>query len=318
MQRLWRILSVVALAGAAAGLALAEGNGGAARAEEVLKQARAAVGGEGKLRGVQALSIKGKFRRVMGEREMSGEREYDFLLPDSFMRTETVSLPGMATSMTSARAISGGQFWASGGGRAGGFVIMRGPGGEEPTPEQKAQLEKEQARATRAEMARYVLALLLNAPADFPLQFNYAGEATADDGSADVVDATGPDGFTARLFLDKQTRLPLMLTYRAPKPVVMTMRMGAPGGGNNNHPHGGGGKSREELLKEAQEKMKAEAPARPEEVEMQVRFEDYKEVSGLMLPHRISVGYDGQTNEEFEVKSYALNPSFKADKFRKK
>jgi hypothetical protein len=316
MQRLRRILSACALAAVAAFPGLADGNAGAARAEELLKQARAAVGGEEKLRVVQSLSIKGKFRRIVQEREMSGEREFDFLLPDSFMRTEALTIPGMATSVTTERAVSAGQFWTSGGGRRGGTVmIMRGDG-REPTPEQKAKAEQEQARQMRAEMARYVLGLLLNAPADFPLQFNYAGEATADDGSADVIDATGPDGFRARLFLDQQTHLPLMLTYRAPQPRVFTMTMQQP-------PHGrgdgkAGGKTQDELIKEAQDRMKAEGPVKPEEVEMQVRFEDYREAAGLLLPHRITSGSEGETSEEWEIKSYTLNPRFKADKFQKK
>lgn len=308
MQRLRRALSAVALAAAAAS-AFANGNAAASRAGEVLKQARAAVGGEERLRGVQGLTIKGKFRRMIQEREMSGERELDFLLPDSFMRTESVSAPGMPNSMTTERAVSGGQFWSSGGRRGGMVFVMRGDG-REPTPEEKARAEQEQARQMRAEMARYVLALLLAAPSDFPLEFKYAGEATAADGSADVIDASGPDGFSARLFLDKQTHLPLMLSYRAPKPRVFTMTM--------RQESGGKGKSPEEAMKEAREKMKAEGEPRPEEVEMQVRFEDYRESAGLLLPHRITSGADGETTEEFEVKSYTLNPRFKADKFRKK
>jgi hypothetical protein len=317
MHRLWRILSALALAALTSSAAFADGSAGAARAEEVLKQARAAVGGEEKLRGVRGLSMKGKFRRVMQEREMSGEREFDLLLPDSFMRTETVALPGMATSMTNSRALSGGLFWTSGGGRAGGIIIMRSDG-QEPTPEQKAKAEQEQARQMRAEMARYVLALLLTPTPDFPVQFNYAGEATADDGSADVIDAAGPDGFAARLFLDKQTHLPLMLTYRAPKPRVFTMTMRQDGGGHGKSDGKPGGKTQEELVKEAQDRMKAEAPAKPEEVEMQVRFEDYRGAGGLLLPHRISSGPEGETSEEWEIKSYTLNPPFKADKFQKK
>lgn len=311
MQRSRSILSVVALAGLALA-AFAGENPGAARAGEVLKRARAAVGGEEKLRGVQGLTIKGKFRRVVQEREMSGEREFDLLLPDSFMRTESVALPGMPNSVTTERAVSGGQFWTSGGGRRGGMVfVMRGDG-REPTPEEKARAEQEQARQMRAEMARYVLALLLTAPPDFPVEFRYAGEATAADGTAHVIDATGPDGFSARLFLDRQTHLPLMLTYRAPKPRVFTMTMRSDGGGNK------GGKTEEELRKEAQERMKAEGQAPPEEVEMQLRFEDYREAGGLLLPHRITSGADGETTEEFEVKGYTLNPRFKADKFQKK
>ena len=81
---------------------------------------------------------------------------------------------------------------------------------------------------------------------------------------------------------------------------------------------GHGGKSKEEMAKEAQEKLKAQSEARPEEVEMQVRFSDYKETDGLLLPYRITAGADGATDEEWEIKSYTLNPQFKADKFQKK
>src|SRR3712207_7043269 len=50
----------------------------------------------------------------------------------------------------------------------------------------------------------------------------------------------------ARLFLDKQTHLPLMLSYRAPKPRVMMMTA---------RPGQGHGKSQEQLAKEAEEKL---------------------------------------------------------------
>jgi hypothetical protein len=37
-----------------------------------------------------------------------------------------------------------------------------------------------------------------------------------------------------------------------------------------------------------------------------------------MLPHRITQGSDGEINEEWDIKTYELNPQFKADKFQKK
>jgi hypothetical protein len=299
-----------------AGGAFGKDNASASRAEEVLRQARAAIGGEAKIGGVRALSIKGKYRRVIQEREMNGEREFDLVLPDKYMRTESVVIQGMGTSMTNSRAISGQDFWAEGGGgRAGGAVIMMRSDGKEPTAEDKARAEREQARQMRVELARYVLALLLTPTPSFPLEFTYFGEATADDGSADVIDAVGPEGFSARLFLDKQTHLPLMLSYRAPKPRVFTMmQQGGPRGGAA----GGHGKTQEELLKEAREKMKEQGEAKPEEVEMQIRFSEYRESGGLLLPHRIASGPDGETTEEWEIKSYSVNPQFKADKFQKK
>ncbi|HEX8148923.1 MAG TPA: hypothetical protein VF591_17195 [Pyrinomonadaceae bacterium] len=293
------LLAALASAGAYVGA-----EAGGTRAEEVLKQARAALGGEGKLRGVQALSLKGKFRRVMGERETAGEREFEFQLPDKFVKSESFTPGGSTVSINTSQTLNGAESWSSG---RGGMIFMRGDG-KEPTPEEKERAAKMAAQRLRAEMARYLLALLAAPPADFPLEFTYAGEATADDGSADVIDATGPDGFAARLFLDKQTHLPLMLSYRAPRPRVFTMTMQG----------GKGGKSPEETAKEAQEKLKADAAARPEEVEMQWRFSEYREVGGLQLPHRITSGADGETTDEFEIKSYVVNPQFKADKFQKK
>ncbi|HWS55576.1 MAG TPA: hypothetical protein VN228_15665 [Pyrinomonadaceae bacterium] len=310
MSSLGRSLFVLAFA--LAGWGHAAGGAGAAtsRAEEVLAKARAAVGGAEKVRGVRGLTIKGKYRRVIGERDTSGENEVDLLLPDKFMRTESFAIPGMGTSVSNTRALNGAEFWSDGGGRRGGNMIVLRGDGRELTKEELEEAQKRQAKMLRAEMARLVLALLLTPPDDFPLQFAYVGEATADDGSAEVLDATGPEGFAARLFIDKQTHLPLMLTYRAPKPRMMMLTI--TGGGHNS------GKKPEELEKEAREKLKQQAEAPPEEVEMQWRFSDYKEAGGLKLPHTISMGPEGETNEEWEIKSYAVNPQFRADKFQKK
>jgi hypothetical protein len=53
--------------------------------------------------------------------------------------------------------------------------------------------------------------------AAFPLQFKYAGEADAGDGTAHVLDVSGPEGFAARLFVDMKTSLPLMLSWSEPR-----------------------------------------------------------------------------------------------------
>lgn len=309
MSRLGSCLFVLALALTGWGHATAETRPAASRAEEVLAKARAALGGEEKIRAVRGLSVKGKYRRVVGERDTSGENEIDLLLPDKYMRTESFVVPGMGTSVSNTRAVNGAEYWTDGGGRRGGNMIVLRGDGRELTKEELEEAHKRQARLMRAEMARFVLALLLTQPPDFPLQFAYAGEATADDGSAEVLDATGPEGFAARLFIDKRTHLPLMLTYRAPKPRLMMMTlMGGPGSG----------KKPEELEKEAREKLRQQEAAPPEEVEMQWRFSDYREAGGLKLPHAVSLGFDGETSEEWEIKSYAVNPQFKADKFQKK
>lgn len=307
MQRFIKFGCLVALFVAGSFDALANGKVEAARALEILKQSRAAIGGEEKLASIQSLTLKGKFRRVIQEREMAGEREFNFLLPDKFMKSDSMIMGGSGTSITTYRVLNGSDSWTGGGGGGGVFII--GGGGARPTKEHLEKIEREQAQKFRAEYARYVLALLLNAPSGYGLEFNYAGEAVADDGRADVIDASGPEGFAARLFLDKETHLPLMLTYRAPKPRMFTTMMRSTDDK----------KKQEDIVKEAREKAAQEmTTAKLEEVEMQLRFTDYRKIGGLLLPHRITQGSDGEVNEEWEIKTYEFNPQFKADKFQKK
>lgn len=310
MQRFINFACLLTLLAAVTCTAFARENGEEARALELIKQSRTAIGREEKIASIQSLTLKGNFRRVVQEREFTGEREFNFLLPDKFMRSDTMLIGGSSESITTYRALNGSQFWSGGGpgGRGGGTFIIGG-GGAKPTPQQLEKMELEQALRFRAEYARYVLALLLSSPPGYAIEFKYAGEAVADDGRADVIDMTGPENFAARLFLDKETHLPLMLTYRAPKPRTITSIMRS----------GDDKKKPEDHMKEARDKAAQDmATAKPEMVEMQLRFADYRKVDGLLLPHRITQGFDGEVNEEWDIKTYELNPQFKADKFQKK
>lgn len=309
MQRFINFACLLLLFAAVSFDALAESKGEAARALEILKQSRAALGGEEKIASIQSLTLKGKFRRVIQEREMAGEREFNFLLPDKFMKSDSMLVGGSSASIDTYRVLNGTESWTGGGGGGGNRMFIIGGGDAKPSKEQMEKIEREQTQRLRAEYARYVLALLLSAPSGYGLEFNYAGEAVADDGRADVIDATGPENFAARLFLDKESHLPLMLTYRAPKPRVFTAMMRSTDDK----------KKQEDIAKEAREKAARElATAKPEEVEMQLRFTDYRKVGGLLLPHRITQGSEGEVNEEWEIKTYEFNPQFKADKFQKK
>ena len=55
------------------------------KAEEILKEVRAAIGGEDLLQKVQALAINGTYRRMLGERQLAGDREISIGLPDRFL-----------------------------------------------------------------------------------------------------------------------------------------------------------------------------------------------------------------------------------------
>jgi hypothetical protein len=270
----------------------------ALKAQQLLDQARATAGGE-KLKSVNSLSATGNYRRMLGEREISGEVQFEFQLPDKMMRTETMS-PAPSVEITRIEAVNGDKVWTDqqSSGMGGGMVVIRRPGGD--TPHGQALQEN----GVRAEFARLAIGVLLSTPSSFPVQYSYAGEAEAPDGKADVIDVKGPNGFTARLFIDQKTHQPLMLTYQGRKPrMIMRSFSGQPG-------------RTEEVDKQIKE-AEAEAAKQPE-VEFQIRYSDYRDVDGVSFPHRVSRAIEGEVNEELEISKYKINPPFKPGKFDKK
>ncbi|HWQ32739.1 MAG TPA: hypothetical protein VNQ79_07785 [Blastocatellia bacterium] len=297
------ILSLLLVVCSVVARAQSEKNKTDARAQALIAQARAAIGTDK----LKSLAATGSYRRVLGEREMSGDIELEMMLPDKYLKTETLSpMPGIEITRT--EAINGEAAWMdtqnSGGG--GGMVVFRqGPVGGGNLNPQEAQ--KVQQQAVRAEISRLLLGLLLTTPSSFPVEFSYAGEAEAPDGRADVLNVKGPNGFVAQLFLDQKSHLPLMLTYKARKPRIVMNTVTA--------------RSREEiekLQKEGAAGAQAQVPQDEPPVEFQVHFADYRNLSGVTLPHRISKSIEGQVTEEMELSKFKINPSIKADKFEKK
>lgn len=298
-----KLLSLLALVLLCAPATLAD-----SRAQEVLKQAREAIGGEEQLQKVQGLHINGQYRRTFGDRQMEGDREISILLPNKYLVEDAMSAGGHAIAMTNTRGLNGDRAWSANSGGGGNMIIrMGGPGGQTLSPE---QMEATQRRMYGAEFSRYLLAMILTPPPSLAVEYKYAGESDVEDAQADVIDVTGPDNFTVRIFFDKQSHLPLLLSYRGPKPRIMTMtRQG-----------GDAARSPEDIKKareEAEKKLQAEAPAQPEQVDFYIRLTDHKKVDGLMLPHKLTFLTENEVSEEFDIKKYQVNPQFKADRFEK-
>jgi hypothetical protein len=282
MQRLLSLISalMLTLAGLAAQIT------GDSRAMELIEQARTALGGE-KLAKVHSLSAAGTFQREVGDRQMSGELTIDLQLPDKMLRTDSMSPMGDATIITLV-GINGEQLLRNTrtiGGGPNMIVRMAPPSG----PDGEVQALRNQ----RAEMTRLALAFLLVPPAGMPLDFAYGGEAEADEGKADIIDAKGPGSFAVRLFLDRKSHRPLMLSYRgvAPRMVMQTQRGDAPPPGTPAQ------------------------PPPPSIANITIYLDDYKSVDGVTLPHRVVRAIDGVTSEEWTLSTVKVNPSFKADAF---
>ncbi|HEU0253319.1 MAG TPA: hypothetical protein VFR12_09835 [Pyrinomonadaceae bacterium] len=277
------------------------------RADELLKQAREAIGGADQLQKIQGLQITGQYRRMFGDRQMGGDREISISMPNKYLVEDAMNAGGHSISMVNSRGLNGERAWSGSSGGGGGMIIrMAGPGGQQLSPE---QIEAGLRRAYNAEFSRYLLAMILTPPPLLAVQYKYAGESEVEDAQADVIDVSAPDNFNVRIFFDKSSHLPLLLSYRGPKPRVMTMTRQ---GGANLKP--------EDIKKEREEvekKMQAEAPAVPEEADFYIRLTDHKKVGGVMLPHKFTFLTDNEVSEEFEISKYQVNPQFKADRFEK-
>ena len=273
---------------------------GDTNAAEVLARARAALGGEKQLSKVQGLSCTGTIQRTIGDRNVSGELTIDLQLPDKMLRTESISPMGDGALVVNEQGISGDVLLRS-------MRTVNAPAGmfirTPPPPAPGSDAETQALRNSRAELARLAFSLLLSTQAAVPIEITNGGEAESPDGKADVVDAKGPGGFAARLFVDQQTRRPLMLAYRgaSPRMMVQTQRVQGPPPAGGRAEHGDA----------------PNLPA-PEIVDISLFFDDYRSVDGVTLPHHLSRSVDGQTVEEWTFKTIKINPAFKPDTFAKK
>ncbi|HJS23242.1 MAG TPA: hypothetical protein VJ751_02645 [Pyrinomonadaceae bacterium] len=299
MRRLLPILILVLFSASAA---LADD----ARAQQILKQARQAIGGEEQLQKIQGLQVKGQYRRAFGDRQMGGDREISILLPNKYLVEDAMNSGGLSTAMINTRGLNGDKAWSGNSGGGGMFIRMMGPGGQQASPE---QMEEMQRRIFSAEFSRYLLAMILTPPPALAVEYKYAGESEVEDAQADVIDVSGPDNFTVRVFFDKQSHIPLLLSYRGPKPRIMTMQRPSRNGATPDDIR----KAREE----AEKRMSSENPPVPEEVDFFIRLTDHKKVGGLTLPHKLTFLTETEVSEEFEISKYQVNPQFKADLFEK-
>jgi hypothetical protein len=288
------------------------------RVDGVLAAARDALGGD-KLTSLEALSAEGPFRRSMGQRDMEGTLTILVVRPDKLRRSEELSMAGMAGGPTIERisALNGAEAWddmQNRGGMGGGMqIMMRGPDGPGgPGVLSPEQIEQARVRRMRTELQRWTVALLLESPQPF----TDAGVAESPEGKADILETKDEAGRPVRLFIGQETHLPLMLQYQEVRPRMNVMGgpRGGPGGGR---PGGGPPRERpsEEEMKQRMEELRKQGP--PEASPMAMYFTDYRDVDGVMLPHKMSVSVNGQPNEEWTVEKFRVNPNVKPSEFEK-
>jgi hypothetical protein len=88
----------------------AQSNSEQQRAQEVLAQVRAALGGEAHLKTIRGLSLTGEYRHLTPGKEIKGEIKVDWLAPDKFLKSET-SAPQPQMTLTVWQVVNGPQVW---------------------------------------------------------------------------------------------------------------------------------------------------------------------------------------------------------------
>lgn len=296
----------------------------------ILAAARAALGGEKRLAAVKTFAATGQSTRVVNEQSTAPtDAELAIELPDRFMKKDVLAMLGSA-AITRASGFSGDaviNVIDQPPMPSGAVVVFRagpggGGGGEIVTSEQKDAAQKAQLLANKQEFARLALGLFAASPAAYPLQFAYGGRAESPDGQADIVDVTGEGGFACRLFVDTVTHLPLMLSWMAREPLILTQTVGggAPNATIGHAPAAAGAnvlsvqaqgkpltpEDRDKLMAELEEqRQKAEAARRV--VEYRLYYGDYREVNGVKVPFRLQRSIDGQPAEELTLDNVKIN-----------
>lgn len=290
MERLiaWTLTMALALGGY-----VEQGQG---RVPGLLRQMRAALGGEDALGQVKAITATGTITRAAGDVQMSGDLTLQFQLPDRMLRTDALSPDGGLTLVSEQGFRADTLLRATRVFNAPPGAVIRTP----PPPPPHSDAEMQALRAARADLARLTAALLLRTPDGQALEFTDGGKAEAPDGTADVLNVTSRDGlpFAARLFIDTATHRPVMLSYRgvAPRMVVQTRRV-------------------ERGTAPATDTPRPDAPPPGDVVDIDLHLDAYRPVNGVLFPHHITRSVAGEVSEEWTFSSIQVNPTFKPGTF---
>ncbi|MFZ4986143.1 MAG: hypothetical protein ACOYLF_11840 [Blastocatellia bacterium] len=330
MRRGTAILVVILLV---SGMALAQG--GDAKAEQILKQARAAIADEGKFKSFVGLQATGTVRQTFGDRQNESELEIEMMAPDKIKKSQISSFGTIVT------ALNGDQLWndfvpAVGMGGGGGMARMMGGGPGGANSPMATLMQTQQKR----ELVQTMLGWLLLAPPGAGMQYSFIGEAPGPEGiKLDVIDGKSNNGpvWTVRLYISQEDHRLIGLSYKSKqlrrnfggqRPQGQANPGGQPGqppaagaGAQAGQAPGGQAGQRPQMTPEERERRTREFMEQLEkspDVDYRWVFEDYKGVGGFNLPHRLTKIEAGTPNEEWNISKIKLNNKMTADRFEKK
>ena len=281
----WLVLSVFALFvfGIGRVFTIASAQSPNADASAIIASAREALGGEKRLAAIKTFVISGRTRQVQGDNLVPIEFEISCELPDKCVRRDEV--PARESGLT-ASGFSGDTLIQLPAPPTAPAPPAGVPGRGGPPP----QLSTQRINTVKQEFVRWWLGMFAASFGSFPVTFTPAGQAEAPQGQADVLDVKGPGDYTARLFVLKDSHLPIMLSWEAPA-------LGSRGRSGDAAPP----------------KPFDSAQGRP--VEYRLYYADYRDVDGLKLPFRLRRAVGADTTEETNIDRFRINTRIDARKF---
>ena len=293
------------------------------RAVEIMRLARQAIGGEENIKAVQGLTITGKASKSLEfdkvARVERGDWELNLQLPNKIskkMEIKTEDFRGTnENTQTFERKVDV-------------VVVTKGDDGETETvqsvPSDKVVIVKkgegdkvvwneentngevrkvvvgEKLRTNaqsfhKNELFRLMISLFLTPPNGTDAEYKFVGEQSVDGTNCEIVQVNS-GSLSVKLFLNKLTHLPVMMSYTDAKPMIFTF-----------------------VPKQEETNQVQKVTVNKAEVQMgeyQVKFSDYRTAGGLQLPFKWTQTIDGKADEAIEVSGYEMNPANIADKFK--
>jgi hypothetical protein len=306
------------------------------RAQAILQQVRAALGGEANLKAIQSLAASGDYRSTIGQRQTSGEIKFELLLPDKYLKTLIVSTQMGALKTLEAvngddawvdrkmiNSPSAGGFGGEGGGFGGGMgggggmgdVSGTGGGGGTGRGGGMSGGGRSGGRGggmsgpsigggmgrmsePTPEMEALMQARARGEYARLSAAWLLTAPASIPLEFSYEQEILGKDGKADAVRITGADNLLmwLIVDQASHRPLMLTYREA---------------RQQRRPTTDAQE-----AEREPQMVEIQLYLSDYKQVNNVWLPHLIVKASNGQKIEEWKLK-YKLNPGLKAKLFEK-
>jgi hypothetical protein len=300
--------------------------GQAVDAAQVLAAARQALGGDDKLAGVTSFVATGRTRQIRGNNIVPIEFEVSCELPDRFVRRD--EFPAQDTDPTLT-------------GFSRDDLILfppppAAPPGRGPAPQSGAAPQaagrggppnpaQQRLSGIKQDFVRLTLGMFAASFPSYPLTFTYAAEGDAPEGKADILDVKGPESFSVRLVVQRDTHLPVMLMWQLPATNVVVRLPGQalptplpPGTVVVDAP----APPAETAPKEDQDRylttvagLRKQALSTAKPIEYRIYYGDFRTVDGFKWPFRLRRAVAGETVEETTFDRFRVNVRIDPRKF---